>query len=150
METTSLTATIIVLTATEGKILTDGSGYARSVAVGSSEEASKWLEIDIPESMEAQEPSTEKFELACMQFRSVCNQISQFTGIANFRGGFDEYALLMNSEAFRQNPTMGLTLAMMWSGANEYCVYEGAKIGLGQPQWWYQCWQLDAPSSEQE
>lgn len=140
MQTTSLTTTIVVLTAAEGKILTDGREYVHTVALASSEDASRWMEVDVPVDYEESTVSTVKFDEACEQFRGVCAQIAQFTGIENFHGGFDEYASFMQSEAFQSNPVAGLTLAMLWSGANEYCVYEGAKIGLGQPDWWYRCW----------
>jgi len=37
---------------------------------------------------------------------------------------------------------MGNSLAIQWSAANEQGKYFGSKIGYGQPQWWYRCWQL--------
>ena len=80
------------------------------------------------------------FNLACEQFRQVCMQIREFTGIQDFKGGFNEFASLLNSNAFQTNPVQGNTLALLWSGANEYCIYEGSKVGLGQPEWWYKCW----------
>ena len=83
------------------------------------------------------------FNAACDQFRLVCTQIRQFTGIDDFRGGFNEFASLLNSAAFQANPVQGNTLALLWSGANEYCIYEGGKVGLGQPQWWYKCWESE-------
>ena len=83
------------------------------------------------------------FNTACGQFRAVCMQIRQFTGIADFRGGFNEFTSLLNSAAFQANPVQGNTLALLWSGANEYCIYEGGKVGLGQPQWWYKCWESE-------
>ena len=136
------TAKIIVISASEGKALTDGRTYAHSVVVGTEAEAARWSEVDEPEDYSAQEQSLGRFEHACAEFRRVCARIGEFIGEPNFRGGFDEYALLMESAAFKADPTTGLTLAMMWSGANELCVYEGAKAGLGQPEWWYRCWKM--------
>lgn len=49
MEITTASATIIFLTAAEGKVLTDGITYARQVALPSQEDASRWTEIDAPE-----------------------------------------------------------------------------------------------------
>ena len=83
------------------------------------------------------------FNTACEQFRMVCMQIRQFTGIQDFRGGFNEFTSLLNSPAFQSNPVQGNTLALLWSGANEYCIYEGSKVGLGQPDWWYKCWESE-------
>ena len=79
-----------------------------------------------------------EFDAACVQFRSVCAQIGQAIGDEDFRGGFDEMAEFQRSAAF--NSLEGLQLAVAWSAANELCKYLGGKIGLGQPDWWYECW----------
>jgi len=88
-------------------------------------------------------PSPEQeFESACAQFRIICAAIGQFIGAENFHGGFGEMASFASSEAYQANPVMGNSLAIQWSAANEQGKYFGSKIGLGQPQWWYRCWQL--------
>ena len=88
-------------------------------------------------------PSPEQeFEAACAQFRTICAAIGQFIGAENFLGGFGEMASFASSEAYQANPVMGNSLAIQWSAANEQGKYFGSKIGLGQPQWWYRCWQL--------
>ena len=88
-------------------------------------------------------PSPEQeFEAACAQFRTICAAIGQFIGAENFHGGFGEMASFASSEAYQENPVMGNSLAIQWSAANEQGKYFGSKIGLGQPQWWYRCWQL--------
>ena len=88
-------------------------------------------------------PSPEQeFEAACAQFRTICAAIGQFIGADNFHGGFGEMASFASSEAYQANPVMGNSLAIQWSAANEQGKYFGSKIGLGQPQWWYRCWQL--------
>jgi hypothetical protein len=86
------------------------------------------------------------FEAACAQFRAVCSDIGTFIGDLGFRGGFDEYSVFATSEAYQQNPVQGNALAIKWSAFNELCKYEGAKIGLGQPDWWYLCWEENAES----
>ena len=88
-------------------------------------------------------PSPEQeFEAACAQFRTICAAIGQFIGADNFHGGFGEMASFASSEAYQANPVMGNSLAIQWSAANEQGKYFGSKIGYGQPQWWYRCWQL--------
>jgi hypothetical protein len=82
------------------------------------------------------------FEAACAQFRTLCSDIGTFIGDPEFKGGFDEYTEFATSEAYQQNPVQGNALAIRWSALNELCKYEGAKIGLGQPNWWYCCWEL--------
>ena len=84
----------------------------------------------------------QEFEAACTQFRTICAAIGQFIGADNFHGGFGEMASFASSEAYQANPVMGNSLAIQWSAANEQGKYFGSKIGYGQPQWWYRCWQL--------
>ena len=84
----------------------------------------------------------QEFEAACTQFRTICSAIGQFIGAENFHGGFGEMASFASSEAYQANPVMGNSLAIQWSAANEQGKYFGSKIGYGQPQWWYRCWQL--------
>ena len=82
------------------------------------------------------------FEAACGQFRALCAEIGEFIGDAEFKGGFDEYAVFATSEAYASNPVKGNALAIQWSALNELCKYEGAKLCLGQPDWWYRCWSM--------
>ena len=82
------------------------------------------------------------FESACAQFRSLCSEIGKFVGDVEFKGGFDEYAEFASSESYTANPVKGNALAIQWSALNELCKYEGAKLGYGQPDWWYRCWEL--------
>lgn len=85
---------------------------------------------------------TSAFDAACAQFKTVCEQIGTAIGNAEFKGGFDEYATFIQSAFAQSNPAQAALLASMWSGANEYCKYEGAKLGYGQPHWWYKCWNI--------
>lgn len=91
---------------------------------------------------DGEETPEEKFADACRLFRALCDQIGQFIGDASFQGGFDEYANFANSQAYQANPVQGNALAIQWSALNELCKYKGALIGLGQPDWWYRCWEL--------
>ena len=82
------------------------------------------------------------FEAACIQFRTLCEEIGEFIGDPDFKGGFDEYAEFATSDAYAENPVRGNALAIQWSALNELCKYEGAKKGIGQPGWWYRCWEM--------
>lgn len=84
----------------------------------------------------------EAFADACAQFRTLCDEIGTFIGDAEFKGGFDEYALFASSDAYLADPVTGNSLAIRWSALNELCKYKGQKTGLGQPDWWYRCWEL--------
>ena len=82
-----------------------------------------------------------EFKTACALFRNVCFQIGEFIGDPNFKGGFDDYARFIGSASSKSSKASASLLASMWNGANEYAKYEGAKLGYGQPEWWYKCWE---------
>ena len=90
---------------------------------------------------------TASFRNACEKFRSVCAQIQQYFGFENFAGGFDEMELLASNEKFLT--MQGQALAQSWNAANQLCTYEAKKIGLDQPEWWYQCWSLTGSDSSE-
>ena len=100
------------------------------------------VEVHYVEDIEQPVQDDSKFRLVCEQFRGLCAQIGRFIGIEDFRGGFDEYATFINSPAAQQNMEVALMYAVQWSAMNELCKYEGMKNGLGQPDWWYRCWEL--------
>lgn len=80
------------------------------------------------------------FEAACEQFRQVCKQIEEFAGIEGFRGGFEEAIAFLNSSAFATDRVTGTYLFSLWQGADKAATYEASKLGIGQPDWWHQCW----------
>lgn len=88
-----------------------------------------------------------RFEAACENFRSVCAQIGQLIG-KEFRGGYDDmasaadyiYSQDLTTEQGKENAIRANSLMAAWSGANDFCIYEGKRIGLGQPAWWKDCW----------
>lgn len=80
---------------------------------------------------------------ACALFKQTAAKMGAFIGEPDYKAGFDDAGRFLNSDAFAANPTMGNTLSNMWVLANEYAKYEGAKLGYGQPEWWYRCWGID-------
>lgn len=84
-------------------------------------------------------PDMTDFNAACAGFRQVCAEIGTLIGDPNFKGGFDEMAEFQASEAAHSEA--GIALAVRWIAANELCKYEGMKVGFGQPEWWYKCWE---------
>ena len=85
------------------------------------------------------EIDTTDFDNACQVFRQICSQIGTLIGDENFKGGYDDMMTFYNHPSYRTSE--GLQLAMAWSGCNDLCKYEGNKIGLGSPEWWYKCWE---------
>ena len=101
-----------------------------------------WTDEEIEawhEAHPAPKPDTSSFDAACAQFRTVCGQIAAAANLPGFKGGFDAMAGFSASVVYAT--VQGLVLAMAWSAANELCKYEGAKLGFGQPEWWYKCWE---------
>lgn len=84
-------------------------------------------------------PDMTAFNAACQQFKQVCAQIALATGIEGFKGGFDEMVEFQQAQIF--NTLQGMQLATAWNAADKLCTYEAAKIGIGQPEWWYRCWE---------
>lgn len=93
---------------------------------------------------------TSAFQNACAMFKDVCSQIAAFIGQPNFMGGFDQYAAFITSPAAIFNKATASLLASMWSGVNQYAKYQGAKLGYGQPQWWYKCWEKQLEQMKQQ
>lgn len=99
-----------------------------------------------PVSQEQQEQASEEatqhvqeFSQACETFKQVCYQIRQATGLSDFTGGFDEMVAFQQTPVYSTIP--GIQLALAWNAANELCKYTGSKLGYGQPEWWYRCWE---------
>lgn len=90
----------------------------------------------------------QEFAAACAQFRAVCGQIKEAAQLDAFTGGFDEMVKFQQSAVY--NTLTGLQLAMAWSAADKLCTYLGSKIGLGQPEWWYECWLAEQSNAPEE
>ena len=97
----------------------------------------EWVEPPAPEP-----PDMTDFNAACASFRQVCSEIGTLIGDPDFKGGFDEMAKFQASEA--ATSTAGIELAIRWMAADKLCTYEGGKVGFGQPEWWYKCWENEA------
>jgi len=97
-----------------------------------------------------------RFEASCVNFRMVCAQISSVIG-KEFKGGFDEMALIseymdgldLTTNVGKQKAIEMNSLIGAWTGANFYCTYEASRIGLKQPEWWYDCWQQVEPNNDE-
>ena len=81
-----------------------------------------------------------EFLAACEQFRQVCDQIKAFAGLAEFYGGFDEAMEFLQCAAFAADKVQGTYLFSLWQGADKAATYAAKQLGIGQPDWWYQCW----------
>lgn len=87
--------------------------------------------------------STTDFDTACLQFRTICNEIGTFIGVVDFKGGIEEYNIFINSSAYKNDKQTGLELAIKWIGADKACVHEANKLGIKSPDWWKICWNIN-------
>lgn len=95
-------------------------------------------EIEVPEP-----PTIDRtnFDTACEKFRTICTAIGQLIDEPDFKGGFDEMTEFESSE--NATTPEGIAMALQWLACDKLCTYEAMKIGLGQPEWWYECWQSE-------
>lgn len=77
-------------------------------------------------------------EAAYANFRTVCSAIGSLIGNSEFKGGFEEIPTFANSDAAQSQ--QGIILSLQLTFADKQCTYEAAKLGIGQPQWWNECW----------
>ncbi|MBR1951867.1 MAG: hypothetical protein IKA32_04785 [Lentisphaeria bacterium] len=96
-----------------------------------------WEEPNIPEMPDMSAVQAE-FDAACVKFQEICQEIGALIGNPYFKGGFDEMAEFETSEA-AATPD-GIALSIKWMAADKLCTYLASKLGIGQPEWWYQCW----------
>ena len=101
------------------------------------EEPASFEPVEVPElvAIEAE------FEDACIKFKSICADIGVLIDDPDFKGGFDEMADFENNPAAATSE--GLALSVKWIAADKLCTYLASKLGIGQPAWWYRCWEAE-------
>jgi hypothetical protein len=99
-----------------------------------------WEEPIIPEMPDMSVVQAE-FDAACFKFREICREIGALIGNADFKGGFDEMAEFETSDAAATET--GVALSIKWIAADKLCTYLASKLGIGQPDWWYMCWNIE-------
>lgn len=77
-------------------------------------------------------------EAAYANFRAVCSAIGTLIGNPDFKAGFEEIPSFADSEAAQSQ--QGIILSLKLTFADKQCTYEATKLGIGQPQWWNECW----------
>jgi hypothetical protein len=77
---------------------------------------------------------------AWKQFRKAVYDTQKFLHDPTYMGGFDEDYKIENSEYTAADPTTALMLTTRLQNANSKCVYRSGLIGLGQPDWYFECW----------
>ena len=103
----------------------------------------QWTDEQIAAWQEAHAPviDTTEFDKACEYFRQICGEIGALMGVEDFKGGYEDMPVFYAHESYKTDK--GMQLAIAWSGCNDFCNHEAAKIGLGSPAWWYKCWGIE-------
>ena len=123
-----------------GSIVHDGMRYFNPKDEILKAAGYEWVEPTIPEQPDLSAEKAE-FDAACVKFREICSAIGALIGNPDFKGGFDEMAEFEASEAAATET--GIALSIKWIAADKLCTYLASKLGVGQPEWWYQCWEED-------
>lgn len=77
---------------------------------------------------------------AWKQFRKAVYDTQKFLHDPTYMGGFDEDWKIEQSQYTAADPTTALMLTTRLQNANAKCVYRSGLIGLGQPEWYFECW----------
>lgn len=99
--------------------------------------------------VETIDPKEVEFEEACRGFRYTCYQVRVLVNDPSFKGGIDEMRDLLKTGVATKYPKEFPQLSTMFQWYDKECTYLGGKLNLGQPAWWYRCWEL-APEGEWE
>jgi len=77
---------------------------------------------------------------AWKQFRKAVYALQAFLHDPTFMGSFDEDDKVRESPYTKADKLTALELTEEWHGANDKAVYRSKLIGLGQPDWYFECW----------
>lgn len=83
-----------------------------------------------------------EFREACRGFRELCYRVRPIVGDDNWRGSIDEIRDALTDPKVISHPDFQF-LSTMLTWYDKECTYLGGKIGLGQPAWWFKCWEYE-------
>lgn len=87
-------------------------------------------------------PEEREFKEACRGFRELCYLVRPIVGDPNWRGAIEEIRDALKDPRVVRHPDFQY-LSTMLTWYDKECTYLGSKIGLGQPGWWYRCWEYE-------
>ena len=79
------------------------------------------------------------YEKCLAIYRQICMDVRQLLNLPTFRGGFDEWAVLVMNDSLATNPQLQI-LSRRGEALNELITYEAKKLGIVPPNWWKECW----------
>lgn len=87
---------------------------------------------------------------AWKQFRKSVYALQEFLHDPTFMGGFDEDYKVRESSYTKADKLTAVELVEEWHGANDKAVYRSGLIGLGQPEWYFKCWECKGEDDPME
>lgn len=97
-------------------------------------------DISTPQGQWIENELSQDFRLACEAFRNLCQAIGALINQPSFQGGYDDFLALDEEDATAiREAGLDSRFALIDNWAN----YEAQKIGLGRPEWWYKCWEIN-------
>ena len=83
----------------------------------------------------------------CVQFRALVAEVREKTGIDDFYGAYEDIPRLRQTEYAQQHPDEMSYYTSLFAALDGWCNKDAKKFGLGQPAWFYVCWNKTPPEA---
>lgn len=85
----------------------------------------------------------------CVQFRALVAEVQGKTGIDDFYGAYEDIPRLRQTEYAQQHPDEMSYYTSLFAALDGWCNKDAKKYGLGQPAWFYVCWNRQPPKKNE-
>ena len=85
----------------------------------------------------------------CVQFRALVAEVQEKTGIDDFYGAYEDIPRLRQTEYAQQHPDEMSYYTSLFAALDGWCNKDAKKYGLGQPAWFYVCWNRQPPANKE-
>ena len=81
----------------------------------------------------------------CIQFRALVVEVREKTAIEDFYGAYEDIPRLRQTEYAQQHPEEMSYYTSLFAALDGWCNKDAKKLGIGQPAWFYICWNQAPP-----
>lgn len=85
----------------------------------------------------------------CVQFRALVAEVQEKTGVDDFYGAYEDIPRLRQTEYAQQHPDEMSYYTSLFAALDGWCNKDAKKYGLGQPAWFYVCWNRQPPANKE-
>ena len=85
----------------------------------------------------------------CVQFRALVAEVQGKTGVDDFYGAYEDIPRLRQTEYAQQHPDEMSYYTSLFAALDGWCNKDAKKYGLGQPAWFYVCWNRQPPVNKE-